>query len=389
MEKTIEAAFFKAFEFGGFVDSCIDYVQRKYDWGFKYSPDSKQRHLHKKWEQFYFVELPKTIKAGFDAFDSRVIETPHSPLIDEIEQNLQNCPNDIERDKYIFSLITPFERLSGIINPIAEIDRLKARISDDEKAIEFWSKENLDEQLKTTAGKAAGTPREQIEACKAEIDRLTWQVERTKEIGHNFILLLCSSQINELWTEEGTVEYYLSAMLGTMEMYSNRLFAMLIQHGINLKEYQRKAGVYLKRNWNITDIACYVGSMELAKYYLDKLPMAMLNDEQITGAMQQTDQHNTSGKRGRPTKPFKDLMLNDEQGEHLLKMHRVLSGKKGKDFVLIIVACMKIGWITKPTYTQAKNEFGDIGSKQIYSKYLSNQYAFTQTEIEGAINSLN
>ena len=282
MEKTIEAAFFKAFEFGGFVDSCIDYVQRKYDWGFKYSPNSKQRPLSKKWEQFYFVELPKTIKAGFEAFDSRVVETPHSPLIDEIEQNLQDCPNDVERDKYIFSLITPFARLSGIINPIAEIDRLKARISDDEKAIEYWSKENPDEQLKNTAGEVAGTPKEQIEACKAEIDRLTWQVERTREIGNNFILLLCSSQINELWTEKETVEHYLSAMLGAMEMYSNRLFAMLIQHGIDLKEYQRKAGVYLKRNWNITDVAFYVGSMELAKYYLDNLPTAMLNDEQPT-----------------------------------------------------------------------------------------------------------
>lgn len=388
MEKTVEAAFFKAFELGGFVDSCIDYVQRKYDWGFKYD-STHETHLSEQAGCFYYIELPKTIKAGFDAFDSRVIETPHSPLIDEIEQNLQGCPNDVERDKYIFSLITPFARLSRIINPIAEIDSLKARISEDEKAIEYWSKENPDEQLKNTAGEAAGTPNEQIEACKDEIARLTWQVERTKEIGNNFILLLCSSQINELWTEKGTVEHYLSAMLGAMEMYSNRLFAMLIQHGIDLKEYQRKAGVYLKRNWNITDIAFYVGSMELAKYYLDKLPTAMLNDEQLTGAMPQTDQHNTSGKRGRPTKPFKDIMLNDEQGEHLLKMHRVLSGKKGKDFVLIIVACMKIGWITKPTYTQAKNEFGDIGSKQIYSKYLSNQYAFTQTEIEGAKNSLN
>lgn len=293
MEKTIEAAFFKAFEFGGFVDSCIDYVQRKYDWGFKYSPDSKQRPLSKKWEQFYFVELPKTIKAGFEAFDSRVIETPHSPMIDEIEQNLQGCPNDVERDKYIFSLITPFARLSGIINPIAEIDRLKARISDDEKAIEYWSKENPDEQLKNTAGEAAGTPKEQIEACKAEIDRLTWQVERTREIGNNFILLLCSSQINELWTEKETVEHYLSAMLGAMEMYSNRLFAMLIQHGIDLKEYQRKAGVYLKRNWNITDVAFYVGSMELAKYYIDKLPTAMLNDEQAAFAQQSNDEQPT------------------------------------------------------------------------------------------------
>lgn len=112
-------------------------------------------------------------------------------------------------------------------------------------------------------------------------------------------------------------------------------------------------------------------------------------DEQPTEATHPTAQHETRGKRGRPIKQFKDIMLNDEDGNNLSKMHNVLNGKKGKDFVLIIVACMKKGWITKPTYTQAKNEFGDIGSKQIFSKYLSNQYAFTQTEIEGATNSLN
>jgi len=385
MEKTIEAAFFKAFELGGIVDLSIDYVQRKYDWGYKHDRNSSRHPLNEAGEKFYNVELPNIIKAGFEAFDSSVVYSVTSPLIDEIENNLLECKTDVERDKYIYSLITPFARLSGIIHPTAEIERLTARISENEKAAEMWSKANPDEQLKNTAGEAAGTPREQIKACNREIDRLKWQVERTKEISSQFVNLLCSNQINELWTESGTVEHCLSAMLSTMGTYSNRLFAMLIQHGINLKEYQKTAGVYLKKWWSVTDIAYYIGSMELAQHYLDGIK----NDEQPTEATPPTAQHKTNGKRGRPTKPFKDIMLNDEGGANLIKMHNVLNGKKGKDFVLIIVACMKKGWITKPTYTQAKNEFGDIGSKQIFSKYLSNQYAFTQTEIEGAINSLN
>ena len=141
MDKTIEAAFFKAFKFGGFVDKCIDYVQRKYDWGFKYD-STHETPLSEQAGRLWYVELPKSIKAGFEAFDGSVIEGEESPLIDEIEKNLQGCTNDIERDNYIFSLIKPFARLSEIINPIAKIDRLKDSISEYEKDIEYWNKAN-------------------------------------------------------------------------------------------------------------------------------------------------------------------------------------------------------------------------------------------------------
>ena len=170
--------------------------------------------------------------------------------------------------------------MSGIIHPIAEIDRLTARISENEKAAEMWSKAKPDEQLRNTAGEAAGTPKEQIEACNREIDRLKWQIERTKEVSSQFVNLLCCNEL-----ENGTVEDCLCAMLGTMETYSNRLFAMLIQHGIDLNAYQKKAGIYLKPYWLITDIAFYVGSMELAQHYLDRL-----HDERPAPAQQFLDE---------------------------------------------------------------------------------------------------
>lgn len=91
--------------------------------------------------------------------------------------------------------------------------------------------------------------------------------------------------------------------------------------------------------------------------------------------------------KGRPKETLKDKMIDDVNGEKLKMLHTKLDGKKGKDVSLIILAAIKKGWLTKPTYTQVKNEFKDIGCKSGYNRYL-NENMFTKEEIEGAINSL-
>ena len=91
--------------------------------------------------------------------------------------------------------------------------------------------------------------------------------------------------------------------------------------------------------------------------------------------------------KGRPKETLKDKLIDDANGERLKMLHTKLNGKKGKDVSLIMLAAIKIGWLTKPTYTQVKNEFKDIGCKTGYNKYL-NENRFTKEEIEGAINSL-
>lgn len=55
---------------------------------------------------------------------------------------------------------------------------------------------------------------------------------------------------------------------------------------------------------------------------------------------------------------------------------------------MIVLAAIKKGWLTRPTYVQVKNEFKNIGSKTGYNKYL-NESMFAKEEIEGAINSLD
>lgn len=100
-----------------------------------------------------------------------------------------------------------------------------------------------------------------------------------------------------------------------------------------------------------------------------------------------TAQQPTRGK-GRPKETFRDKMIDDADGKKLAKMHTIMRGKKGKDFSLLILACIKKGWITRPTYTQAANEFGEIGSKTGFNRYLDER-TFGEKEIMGAINSLD
>lgn len=91
--------------------------------------------------------------------------------------------------------------------------------------------------------------------------------------------------------------------------------------------------------------------------------------------------------RGRPRKPFKDMMINDTDGKKLQRLHAIMKGKRGKGAALIILAAIKKGWLQMPTYPQVADEFGNIGAKQGFTHYL-NENKFTKNEIEGAVNCL-
>lgn len=103
---------------------------------------------------------------------------------------------------------------------------------------------------------------------------------------------------------------------------------------------------------------------------------------------QQQKSHKPARSKGRPKETLKDKMVNDADGSKLQKLHAVMDGKKGKDAALIVIACIKKGWMQKPTFTQVTEEFGDIGTQQGFTKYLYENW-FTKDEIEGAINSLD
>lgn len=118
----------------------------------------------------------------------------------------------------------------------------------------------------------------------------------------------------------------------------------------------------------------------LYKVFLDEL-----QPEPEKAAPEQKPNH-----KGRPRKAFTECLngqTEKEKEERLRRLHKVIDGKKGKDVSLYILIAIEKGWITKPTYTQVKNEFGDIGDKSGYNAYL-NKNKFSDEEINGAKESL-
>ena len=95
-------------------------------------------------------------------------------------------------------------------------------------------------------------------------------------------------------------------------------------------------------------------------------------------------------KRGRPAKSFSDCILVEDKDGLLAKLHQVLDGRKGRDVYLVLNTLLYEGVLLKYTYTQAKNEFGDIGSDSLKTKYSGSKddkvscvSAFDKGEIEG------
>ena len=108
------------------------------------------------------------------------------------------------------------------------------------------------------------------------------------------------------------------------------------------------------------------------------------------GGVCKSDKNHKNGsrrKRGRPMVPFKDLMIDDTDGRKLNKVHILMNGRKGKSAALVIVSCVLKGWMIMPKFKQVQDEFGDVGVRSGFTKYL-HKTKFTEEEIEGVMKNL-
>ncbi len=116
---------------------------------------------------------------------------------------------------------------------------------------------------------------------------------------------------------------------------------------------------------------------------IEKAPEASTNK-------QNTQLEETSSKiRGRTKSTFKDCILKTDKEKVVNELRKVLSGQKGKYVVLIIKICIEEGVIKGTTFQCLKDEFGDIGHRSGYNKYMNaNESTWTDDEIKGARNTL-
>lgn len=308
MDKTIEKEFFKAFELGGVVHMCFDWMQQKYDlWPkfFKEDEGKPRQAMPEEWQQYYDIKLPQKINELTAVFDNSVIDSADSPLMNEIANNIDSLTGR-NRDVYIFSLLTPFKEFSDKVHPLAVVKQLNGEVSgicgikDFERDLKMWENLPANEPLKDINGKSCGTPKEQADACRRSIRDYKYRIEQVNDVANQYLERLGSSKYNE-WLQEGTVEYCMSNFFDTIYRFANRLDALLLERGINLLWYQQECGVYLKEHRHIFDVEYLIGSRELAIKYiseaqpkLDKHPTPSQNIEATQAPAQQAAHFNTT-----------------------------------------------------------------------------------------------
>ncbi|MBP5360125.1 MAG: hypothetical protein J6129_01405 [Bacteroidaceae bacterium] len=90
-------------------------------------------------------------------------------------------------------------------------------------------------------------------------------------------------------------------------------------------------------------------------------------------------------QKGQTAQPSTASTLQKETAD---KLHALIDGKQGKQVALAIYCAAQLGLITQTDYRAVCEEFGDIGSRQNYYKYISNPQRFTELEIEATKNFL-
>lgn len=260
MTQDIEKAFFKAFELGGAANMCLKWVRHKYDLEFLPKGNNASiEDVEKMYDEMEQVSIDYTNRFDFKTIENGV----DSPIIAEIENNLKECTSEPEKLRYLFSLITPFGNWAMMLHPKAQIERYRAAIAECEQRLREW--QNKRQFIDGNTGKVVN-PQEQVEACENAIQEYREWIQRLDDNSKRFKEIIYAT------TSGSTVEWCCFKWFSYVLQYANRLDALLLTYGIDLIELQKRCGVYLLDSRSITDVEYYIGSLELAKYYIGLLP---------------------------------------------------------------------------------------------------------------------
>lgn len=383
MNKTIEKPFLALF--GGLTSPaahCLEWMDETYDLGV-YPAKQPREPLPPKWRDYFDNVLPQTIKTRVEAFDETVVMCGNpSPLMEEIENNLNEQPTQEAKERYLFSLLIPFKELADKYTPVALIAQEERQIQETEKDLAYWKQQPQDMELTNTAGKPSGTVKGQVEACCSMISRHRQQIERYKHISDQYRILTGCCEDGARWMQKDTVEAYLHTLHSIAFHFAIRLDALLLTYGIDLLRLERESGVYLKERRQITDVDYYIGSRELAQKYIDALP-------KTGGGQPQPEAPEPPKQKGRTSKPFNTVIITQPKENTLDLLHNLIDGKHGKGAIIFLFVAIRYGLITRPTSTQVLKEFGNIGNKSLIQKYLCLEYPlYTDDEINGAKRAL-
>lgn len=239
---------------------CLKWVRHKYDLEFLPNGNNASiEDVEKMYDEMEQVSIDYTNRFDFKTIENGV----DSPIIAEIENNLKECASEPEKLIYLFSLITPFGNWAMLVHPKAQIERYRAAIAECKQRLREWQNER--QFIDENTGKDVN-PREQIGACENIIKECNEFIQRLEDNSKRF------DEIINAAIPGNTVEWCCFKWFSYALKFANRLDALLLTYGIDLIELQKRCGVYLKNSRSISDVEYYIGSIDLAEYYISSLP---------------------------------------------------------------------------------------------------------------------
>ena len=183
------------------------------------------------------------------------------PLFAEIENNLKELHDEVERKEYCHSLLLPFGFGCSFIDtylPVARINGINKGIEKYEREKTFWgnytASDEVDEVTKET----------NIRNLNSFIESDKKMIEIVRSIALNFVML----------PPKGPVEKFYSALYRLLQRYASRLAWTLVKYDIDIFSLQDEWNIYIidpQKGHDVLTYAQWAGSPELAQKYIDDL----------------------------------------------------------------------------------------------------------------------
>lgn len=369
MDKTIETRFLEAFSF--VVSKCIVWMRYTYQLN---SPNKKP--LNDK-DKAFCKRLMGEILEATNAFDDSVLYGENSPLMKEIEANLNECQTDAQKERYLFSLLKPFGLwgcgIASIYTPIAEINHLNKEIEHYANEMALWATNTKDNQAK-----------EQIDACREMIKDRKEQIEWVNHVNSRFVEITNGSGVEAKWMQKGTVENCLHAFVRIMKGFADRLDALLLINGIDLLELQKTSGIYLKRTRLVADVEPYIGSFELVQEYINRLHKEPQQEQATNSKTSNNEPIEPTGKE----KPYFEKAISSGYMVKLDKGYKWTFGEaRGKKIRLAYFIKKIYGEYDQIPYKRLEAMFGVTRLDcSVYALYSVKEPQKWRTEIDTLFN---
>lgn len=264
----IEETFIDAYRIGGPAYECMYWVRTEYNLPFMgphnfNSGKTKKESLSGRWIEHHEVEVPEYVREGFEDFDDRVLIYSNGGLMDELNENLKNCPTHDDRVRYLCTLIQPFKDFADAFYAKERIDERKSSIIEHEKWIKKWEKIDDDAVDERTCEPIC--PKTQIAACKKVNNNYYKDIVYWEKVQKRFFDFAQHGLTGEFTDEENQeMCMYLGSWWSLMITFAKRLASLALTYGIKLMDIQEECKVYLTWHFLITD---YVDNKFISSVY--------------------------------------------------------------------------------------------------------------------------